>query len=55
MKRFNVKIGERIYNYEGEAYNIDGDGLNIIIYDSEGLDEYVATFKDWSFIMTMKR
>jgi len=50
MKRFNIKSGEREYEIVGDKYTIDCDGVNIIIYDNEGLDEYVATFKEWSFI-----
>lgn len=52
MKKFEIKLmtGD-ILNQEAHFYNIDGDNnLDLLILDEEGLEETIATFKNWDYV-----
>jgi len=52
MNRFEIMLmtGDHM-QIDADCYNTDESGnLDLMIYNQEGLDEAVATFKNWSFI-----
>jgi hypothetical protein len=52
MKKFEIRLmtGD-ILNQEAVFYNIDIDNnLDMLILDDEGMEEIIATFKNWDYI-----
>lgn len=56
MNEYEVLCNGSYIKVRAETYSNDSDGnLDMIIFDDEGLEVYVATFKEWSYVVKLAK